>query len=131
MDSTDITRRRLFIGVPPLLHVADTASMEAYAFGVTAELATTTDYDETQNWAARLQGADFRGLRSKCRHDPSHNADNIAFFGPAGTPQDVDGWTIRRIGLGKDPTLASELNRLGVVITPVPHVVPVVPPSLL
>lgn len=131
VDVKDVTRRRLFIGVPPPLHLADTASMEAYAFGVTAELATTPDYDEPQRWAETFLRANYQGLRSKCRHDPSHTAGNIAIFGEAGAPQSVADWTVQRVDLREDPTLASELSRLGVTIAAVPHVVPVVPPSSL
>jgi len=69
--------------VPRELTLADLASRRAAGFGITAEIGTLVQYDQTQAWGSRLHGAGFHGLVYWLRHDPSR-AEGWALFGPAG-----------------------------------------------
>lgn len=66
------------------LVVADLTSNKSIAFGVTAEIFTTSNYELTQKWASALQMAGFAGLRYWARHDLTHAHAAIAIFDSAG-----------------------------------------------
>jgi hypothetical protein len=54
------------------------------AFGVTAEVHTSSDRSLTQEWAAAFAAAGFDGVRSFVRHDPGQRRIGIAIFGRVG-----------------------------------------------
>lgn len=78
------TRRLLTATLAAELRLADLTTPGAYRFGVTGEVATTTDYTGPQAWAAALYRAGFEGLRYHVRHDPRAELYGVARFRPAG-----------------------------------------------
>ena len=128
VDRADVTRRALFSATPPALRLADTTSLAAHSFGGTGELATVVPYDVPQAWAQALRAHGFAGLVSRCRHDPSLTALNLAVFGPSGVSARRVGWTTHRSALLGDPQLAAELAELRVQVAAVPHTVPITAP---
>lgn len=62
---------------------ADLAHPDAVLAGVTGELAATSDYRLTQDWAAALRAAGFGSLRYSARFTPG-GEQAVAVFGPAG-----------------------------------------------
>jgi hypothetical protein len=59
----------------------------AAAFGINAEIHSTTDYGKTQRWAAALAEAGFGGIRYFLRSDPALRLIGYAVFGDAGEPK--------------------------------------------
>ncbi|WP_249353528.1 RES family NAD+ phosphorylase [Rhodococcus sp. Q] len=66
------------------LLVADATSNAAIRFGMTSEIATTADYDLTQQWAQALREAEFDGIRYWARHEMAHVEACFAVFAPRG-----------------------------------------------
>ncbi len=77
-------RRLLTVQLTHDLPLADLTAPRAYRYGVTAEVAATSDYDMPHSWAAALRHAGFAGVRYHVRHDPSADHVGIAWFGRAG-----------------------------------------------
>lgn len=77
-------RRLLTAQVPRNLSVADLTAAGAYRYGVTTEVAATSDYDIPHAWAAALRDAGFAGVRYHVRHDPGADLVGVAWFGRAG-----------------------------------------------
>lgn len=127
-DLADARTRRLFVGTPASLDVADLCAPAAYRFGVTAELCTTPDYDIPQQWAAALYRAGVEGVHALVRHDPSASARTFAVFGPAGAAARRVGWHTVRTRIEQDTVLLRELAALGVRGAAVPHTVPITRP---
>ena len=55
--------------------------------GLTAEIHSTTDYNQTQGWALAFQEAGYAGIRYKARHDPRGQLISIALFGTSKPPK--------------------------------------------
>lgn len=66
--------------------IADCCSQRARAFGVTAAIHSSEDYDRTQLWANAFARAGFDGVRYLVSHDPGQRLVGVALFGPAGAP---------------------------------------------
>lgn len=77
-------RRLLTVQLPHDLPLADLTAARAYRYGLTAEVAATSDYDMPHAWAAALRDAGFAGVRYHVRHDPGADHVGIAWFGRAG-----------------------------------------------
>lgn len=77
-------RRLLTVPLPNDLPVADLTAAGGYRYGVTAEVAATSDYEVPHAWAAALHSAGFTGVRYHVRHDPGADLVGIAWFGRAG-----------------------------------------------
>lgn len=78
------SRRLLTVPLPTDLPVADLTATGAYRYGVTAEVAATSNYDIPHVWAHALRDAGFAGVRYHVRHDPRAELVGIAWFGQAG-----------------------------------------------
>lgn len=77
-------RRLLTVQLPDDLPVADLTAAGAYRYGLTAEVAATSNYDVPQAWAAEFRDLGFAGVRYHVRHDPAADLIGIAWFGRAG-----------------------------------------------
>lgn len=73
--------------VPRAMRLADCTSTRAVGHLLTAEIATTTDYDLTQCWARAFRAAGFDGIRYWARHDTGRGR-SVALFGPGGQRHD-------------------------------------------
>lgn len=78
------SRRLLTVQLPHDLPLADLTAARAYRYGLTAEVAATSDYDMPHAWAAALRDAGSAGVRYHVRHDPGADLAGIAWFGRAG-----------------------------------------------
>jgi RES domain-containing protein len=86
----DAARRALAtIEIDRTFVVADLTDRRALQAGVTASLATSHDYDESNRLADQLQGR-LDGIRWRLRHDPRQELIGVALFGPAGLQADSD-----------------------------------------
>lgn len=79
-------RRISAIALPAGTRLADCTDAGARAFGVTAEIHSTPDYEATRRWAGAFFETGFAGIRYFLRHDPGQTLAGVALFGPAGEP---------------------------------------------
>ena len=85
VQESDVARRRIStLYVERTLALADCTTRRARAFGITAAIHSTEDYDRTQRWAEAFADAGFAGLRYRLSHDRAQRSIGIALFGPAG-----------------------------------------------
>ena len=85
IPSSEIAQRAISeVAVSRELRVADATSNAAIQFGMTSEIATTSNYDLTQRWARELRAAGFDGIRYWARHDMAHVDACFALFAPSG-----------------------------------------------
>ncbi|MGE5282233.1 MAG: RES family NAD+ phosphorylase [Chloroflexota bacterium] len=73
---------------PPRAKVVDLTDPTVLGLvGLTAEIHSTTDYNQTQGWALALQEAGYAGIRYRARHDPRGQLISIALFGASKLPK--------------------------------------------
>ena len=82
------SRRLLKFALPQDVRVADCTAERARLFGITAEIHSTPQYEETHAWADAFARAGFQGIRYLLRHDPAQRLAGVVLFGPAGSPID-------------------------------------------
>jgi hypothetical protein len=100
------------------LVLADCTNPGARAFGVTAAIHSTPDYDLTQRWALAFAEAGFDGISYLVSHDPSAGEHGIALFADVSKP-------LRGIGsTGSTPIpddlVADVQRRFGLLVVPSP-----------
>ncbi|NHC13710.1 RES family NAD+ phosphorylase [Motilibacter deserti] len=129
VDRVDVDSRRLLTatrtGSPPRL--ADLRSPGSRPYGVTADLVGGDDYALPHRWAAGLRRAGFDGVSGTIRHDPTHEARNVALFGPAGPRHRVAGWQGSSTPLARSIRLLTELAPFGTGVAARPWDVAVTP----
>ncbi len=85
VDEQDIARRaHLSATLTTAVRLADCCVAAAGEFGVNGEIHTTTDYDNTQAWAAAFAMAGFAGIRYLSRSDPAMSLIGYALFDTLG-----------------------------------------------
>ncbi len=73
---------------PPKVKIVDLTDPAVLGLiGLTAEVHSTTDYNQTQGWALALQEAGYAGIRYRARHDPRGQLTSIALFGAIKPPK--------------------------------------------
>jgi hypothetical protein len=100
------------------LMLADCTNPGARAFGVTAAIHSTPDYDLTQRWAVAFANAGFDGISYLVSHDPSADERGIALFADVSKP-------LRGIGSTESTPIPDELvaevqRRFGLLVVPTP-----------
>jgi hypothetical protein len=111
------TRRLSTVSSDSALTLADCAIGRARAYGITAEIHSSPDYDVTQAWAHALAAAGFAGIRYRLRHDPAQREIGIALFGAGGEDASVRAETTNVIADALTRRLA---RRFGITVTPTP-----------
>lgn len=100
------------------MNLADCTSSRSRAFGITAEVHSTPNYEITQAWAAAFESAGFHGIHYFLRHDPGQRLTGVALFGPAGAGTGASGYPpglVRPIG---PDILAEAASRFGILTLP-------------
>ena len=77
-------RRTSRLSVPKPMTLADCTQPAAAAYGITGEIHSSSDRNQTQEWARAFAGAGFEGVRYLARSDPAQRQVSIALFGSAG-----------------------------------------------
>ena len=95
------------------LALADCTDPGARAFGVTAAVHSTPDYELTQRWTLAFAEADFDGIYYLVSHDPSAEEHGVALF--AG----VSSWPRRSTPI-HDDLIAEVQRRFGLLVVPTP-----------
>jgi hypothetical protein len=109
------------------LEAANLPVQRARAFGLTAEIHTTTDASITRSWAAALHGAGFRALVAIPRHDVTARLRTVALFDHAGEHPPF-GWEWD-VSTGAIPTqLVDAMTSWGIRCLPIPFDTPTIPP---
>ena len=72
--------------LPHAVRAARLTSSDAFGFGITNELCSSTDYSTAQQWAAALHHHRFNGIWYQPRFSPG-SGRALALFGPSG-PRD-------------------------------------------
>jgi RES domain len=117
VPAAEVAVRRLSRLRPPhAVRLADCTVTEARAFGVTAAIHWTLDYELPRLWAEAFAAAGFDGVRYRVSHDPSQRELGIALFGPEGA---------RELPVGATDEIGGELleearRRFGLVVAPIP-----------
>lgn len=102
--------------VPQDAVLADCTASRALAFGVTAVIHSTEQYERTQKWAAAFAAWGFGGVRYLVSHDPGQRLVGVALFGSAG----AQAWPVGQTDpIGSD-LLAAARERFGIVVLPAP-----------
>ena len=96
--------------------LADCTSPRALAFGVTAAVHSTPDYETTRGWAAALHRHGHAGIRYFCGHDPSQREVGVALFGAAGEAR----WPVVETGAVGDDVIRAVERRFGIWVLPAP-----------
>ena len=118
VPAVEVAARRLSRLRPPRpVRLADCTATEARAFGVTAAIHSTPDYDLPRLWAEAFAAAGFDGVRYRVSHDPSQQELGVALFGPAGSGT---------LPVAETQEIGSELleearRRFGLVVAPTPE----------
>ena len=99
------------------LTLADCASTRARAFGVTAEIHSSPDYELTQAWARALAATEVAGIRYRLRHDPAQRELGVALFGRRGEDASVP---IDASGPIAEDVLRQLARRFGITVSPTP-----------
>lgn len=105
-----------WLGAPGSPRLANLLDGRVLRFGVSAELATTPDYELSQAWARALAAAGFDGIRYHLRHDPSSRQVGVALFGDAGERD----WPVLRTRSVSDRTTELVRRRFGILVLPAP-----------
>jgi hypothetical protein len=101
--------------VPRSLVLADCTARRARAFGITAAVHSTQDYQQTQPWAEAFARAGFAGVRYLLSHDPAQRLAGIALFGPAGSAQ----WALASTRAINQQVLLSVRRSFSIRVVPV------------
>jgi hypothetical protein len=96
--------------------LADCSESGALAFGVTAAIHSSENYERTQEWAAAFADAGLEGVRYLVSHDPAQRLVGVALFGPAGA-QDRP---VAEAGPIESDLIASARERFGIIVLPTP-----------
>jgi hypothetical protein len=118
VPSTEVQARALSRLVPlGQLGLADCTSPAAAAYGVTAEIHSTRDYELCQRWAAAFVDAGFDGVAYYASHDPSAGELSVAIFRRAdqGEQFEVDDTAAISAALIEDVE-----QHFAIVVVPVP-----------
>jgi hypothetical protein len=111
-----VDARRVSTLHPPLtVRLADCTRARSRAFGLTAEIHSTEEYDATQRWAAAFAAAGFAGVRYLVRHDPSQRSAGVALFGSAGAAA----WPVEATGPIDQALCDRAARRFGIRVLPV------------
>jgi RES domain len=95
------------------LALADCTSPGARAFGVTAAVHSTPDYELTQRWAFAFAEAEFDGIYYLLSHDPSAEEHGVALFA------DVSSWPQGSTPI-PDDLIAEVQRRFGLLVVAAP-----------
>ncbi|RBY78959.1 hypothetical protein DQ238_11315 [Geodermatophilus sp. TF02-6] len=127
VDRVDVEKRRLLTATrtAPPLPVADLRAPQARSFGVTDDLFAGDDHTLPQAWASGLHRAQFAGLASTARHDPTAVARTVTLFGRSGPRTRVRGWHTAASRPTGDTALLQELAPFGTGVLSRPYDVPV------
>lgn len=113
----DVAERSLSrLCLPADVVLADCTSARARAFGVTAAIHSTADYETTRAWAVAFRERGLNGVRYFCGHDPSQREVAVALFGAAG---DAEWPTVATTGV-PDEVIRAAGRRFGVLVVPTP-----------
>jgi hypothetical protein len=114
----EVAARRLStIAFDSAVGIADAAIGRARAYGITAEIHSSPDYELTQAWARGLASAGFAGIRYRLRHDPAQREIGIALFGASGEDRSIRAEATDVIAEALTRRLA---RRFGITVTPTP-----------
>ena len=112
----DVEARRVAsLRIPVEVRLADCTQRAARAFGITAAIHASSDYADTQPWAAAFLRAGFGGIRYFLSHDPSQQCIGIALFGANG-PADYHVEAEEPIG----PEVVTAAGEFGILVLPTP-----------
>ena len=130
VDARDARARSLLrTRAPRRVTLADLTDRSAIADGIGLDAHAGDDRESTWAIADRL-AADFRGVQTWTRHDPSARSRTVSLFDLAGVHPPF-GWAWRQ-DVGRpidDAVLLAELAACGLGVGSVPYDMPVTPPS--
>jgi hypothetical protein len=114
---TDVDKRVLStLHVSEDTALADCTKNRARAFGVTAAIHASENYERTQEWARAFADAGFGGVRYLVSHDPAQRLVGVALFGSAG---EQDHSVAATGPIESDVKLAAR-ERFGILVVPSP-----------
>lgn len=94
--------------------LADCTESRARAFGVTAAIHASENYERTQEWARAFAEADLGGVRYLVSHDPAQRLVGVALFGSAGA-QDRP---VAATGPIESDVIVAARERFGILVLP-------------
>jgi hypothetical protein len=106
------SRRLSVLRVPVPALLADCTDSRTRRFGLTGEIHSSDEREQTRIWAEALAQAGFGGIRYLVRHDPSQREIGIALFGPGG---EADWPVVSTELIGFDLILSAE-RRFGITV---------------
>lgn len=102
--------------VPREVALADCTHGRARAFGVSAAIHSTEQYERTQEWASAFRSPGFGGIRYLVGHDPRQRLVGVALFGEAGQRD----WPAETAPIGPELPRTAH-SRFGIIVLPAPR----------
>jgi hypothetical protein len=114
---SDVDKRVLStLHVSEDIGLADCTQSRGLAFGVTAAIHSSENYERTQQWAAAFANAGLAGVRYLVSHDPAQEFVGVALFGPAGAEERP----VADTGPIDSGVIAAARERFGIIVLPAP-----------
>jgi RES domain len=104
------------LNVPEDIFLADCTVSRARAFGITAAIHSSENYERTQAWAAAFAEAGFGGVRYLVSQDPAQRLVGFALFGPAGAADRP----VAETEPIRPHVIAAARERFGIIVLPAP-----------